>query len=271
MSSFKSATEFSGVSATSLITLLARADESVLSDSLLCDPYASAAVETLAFDVSRFRLSRDGVVCLAIRAKTLDDWSREFLSRQPDSVVIHLGCGLDSRFYRIQPDARVRWFNVDLPDVIQARRKIYPSHSEDRLIEASVTSADWLEQIPVSDSTLIIAEGLFPYFEQAEVQRLVRQLLNRFPSGELLFDSYRRWGIWALNRHHSIRRTGARLRWGLDDPRELECWDHRLTLVTNQTRHDPAQIARLSSLLRWLNRIPVLRNSASLLRYRFRS
>ncbi len=262
-------TALSGVSATSLITLKARSDENQLPDSLLHDQFATSAVAKLSCDFSRIRLSHDGVVGLAIRASVLDEWVREFLKTHSDAVVVHLGCGLDSRFYRVTPPVSVRWFNIDLPNVMALRKHLYPTDGGDIPVEASVTSDGWLEKIPADAPTLIVAEGLFPYLSSKEVHHLIERLLNHFPSGELIFDIYSWLGLKMLNQHRSIRATGAHLRWSVNRPQELETIHNRLKLVEERTQHDPIQIARLSFPLRCFYRFAPMRRIGRLLRYRF--
>lgn len=259
----------SGVSATSLITLKARADENRLSDSLLHDGFATSAVEKLSCDFSRISLSHDGVVGLAIRASVLDGWVKEFLQAHPDAVVLHLGCGLDSRFYRVPPPMSVRWFNIDFPKVMALRRQLYPTDSGDIPIEASVTSDGWLEKIPAEAPTLIVAEGLFPYLSSTEIHRLFDRLLNHFSSGELIFDVYSWLGLKFLNRMRCIRTTGAQLQWSMNNPLELETIHNRLKLVEERTQYDPAKTRRLSLPLRFLYRFTPMRRVARLVRYRF--
>ncbi|MGK5558782.1 class I SAM-dependent methyltransferase [Actinomadura kijaniata] len=58
---------------------------------------------------------------MALRARRLDDWCAAFLGRHPDAVVLHLGCGLDSRVFRLDPGPSVSWFDVDLPNVVDLR------------------------------------------------------------------------------------------------------------------------------------------------------
>ena len=50
---------------------------------------------------------------MTLRAKQLDDWCTDFLQRHPDAVVLHLGCGLDGRVFRLDPPPSVLWFDVD--------------------------------------------------------------------------------------------------------------------------------------------------------------
>ena len=58
------------------------------------------------YDKGRFATSQLGLAAVA-RARALDDWARSFLADHRDAVVLHLGCGLDARVYRIDPPATV--------------------------------------------------------------------------------------------------------------------------------------------------------------------
>ena len=60
------------------------------------------------YDKGRFAASQIGLGAV-VRAKVFDDWAREFLADHPDAVVMHLGCGLDARVFRIDPPETVDW------------------------------------------------------------------------------------------------------------------------------------------------------------------
>jgi len=62
--------------------------------------------------------------------------------------MLHLGCGLDSRVYRIDPPASVRWFDVDYPEVIALRRHLYPERAGYRVIGSSLADLSWLAEVP---------------------------------------------------------------------------------------------------------------------------
>ncbi len=261
--------QLSGVMATPLITLYARAEESQRPDSLLRDHAAAQAVKMLDVDFAPLKLPNDGVVALAIRADVLDQWVREFLHRHSNAVVIHLGCGLDTRYFRLAPGDSIRWYNIDLPEVMAIRREVYPASSGTTSIAASVTTEDWLREIPKDAPTLVVAEGLFPYLTEEEVRGLLARIIARFPHGEILFDAYNRWGIRLLGWHSSIRATGARLKWSLDEGRRLERWNPRLHLLTETTHYSTEQLARLSVWARAAQRIPFFHRMGRLLRYEF--
>ena len=116
----------SGVAETLLIPLYMRAMESQRPDALVRDEKAVALVTQLA---STFPGSgRSGCPSCSTRCASYSPansiaTARDFLSRHPEAVVVHIGCGLDSRFERVD-NGRVEWYDLDLPEVIALRRKL---------------------------------------------------------------------------------------------------------------------------------------------------
>lgn len=86
-----------GVSETLLMTLYIRAREFKRPDAMIKDDMAVAMLNQIDFDFSRFRMQRHDEVALIIRTNKFDSHVRDFLKRNPDAVVVHIGCGLDTR------------------------------------------------------------------------------------------------------------------------------------------------------------------------------
>ncbi|MER9626238.1 class I SAM-dependent methyltransferase [Mesorhizobium sp. M0296] len=176
-----------GAKETLFLTLYGKALESRLPNSLLRDYFADEAVRNIDYDFSRLRVDNNLGVGLAIRAKTLDVCVQDFLARNPDAIVLHLGCGLDTRIFRIDPPAGVDWFDVDYPEVIDLRRKLYPVRDHYHLIASSVTEPGWLNEVPRDRPAIVVAEGLTPYLGAEEGQQLFSRLVGHLSSGELVF------------------------------------------------------------------------------------
>src|SRR5262245_3691610 len=117
----------SGVQQTMLITLYSKALDNRSAHSILHDRFADEAVRKIDHDFSRLNLGSDGAISLAMRASAFDNWVRGFIRKHPQAVVLNLGCGLDSRVFRVDPSPQVTWFDVDFPDVARLRQKLYPS------------------------------------------------------------------------------------------------------------------------------------------------
>ncbi|MDC0673041.1 class I SAM-dependent methyltransferase [Nannocystis radixulma] len=263
---------------TLLITLYARAGESKLPDSLLHDEHAARAVERVDYDFSKLKVDRNMMIGVSLRAHIFDGWTREFLARHPQATVLHLGCGLDSRVFRVDPGPGVRWFDVDYPEVIELRRRLYPARNDYTMIAASVTDPGWLESVPADRPTLIVAEGLFMYVGVEAVPWLIERLVTRFPGGELAFDGFSKLGARMVLRHQAVKATGASMHWTIEDPHELERQIPRLELLTDYRAYDPRgydpkQVARMSwaarAAIKLFAAIPRLGKISRLLRYRY--
>jgi O-methyltransferase involved in polyketide biosynthesis len=121
-------------------------------ESILGDHFAAEAVHQIDCDWQKLdkpNITRNRFM-LALRVKQIDDWAADFLRRNPDATVLHLACGVDCRAFRLDLPAGVRRFDVDLPDVIGLRRKLYEEADGYRMIASSVTDEAWLEEIPAT-------------------------------------------------------------------------------------------------------------------------
>lgn len=262
-----------GTPETLLITLYAKAKESELADSLLRDSFSRAAVARIDYDFARLHIGRAEQVGIALRAKLFDDWVRAFIARYPACTVLQLGCGLDSRVFRIAAPSTVQWFEVDFPDVIALRERLYPPRENCHLVATPLTAPDWWRTIAAAPPVLIVAEGVLPYIEGNDVFWLLRALVAHCGHGELVFDGYTPFAIRLLQRNPMIRKTGAMLHWGIDEPADVEAQVPGLRFVEAIVAYDQRQIDRLSLGMRLVYRItlaiPALRRMGRLLRYRF--
>jgi O-methyltransferase involved in polyketide biosynthesis len=226
---------------TYLSTLYGKALDSRVENPILGDTFADEVVQRIDFDFEKLHLASGGSVSLPMRAKHLDGWTREFLAANPESTVLHLGCGLDSRVFRIDPLASVRWYDVDLPDVIELRKQLYPERHDYAMIATSVTDPHWLEGIPGDRPVLVVAEGLVMYLHEQDGVALFSRITGQFPSGQIIFDAYSRLTVGLLNlavKLSSLRSkptaagSSVFLPWGINDPHALEREVPRLKLVT---------------------------------------
>lgn len=230
---------------TLLITLYAKALESEDDDSILNDLYAAEAARQLDFDFSGFKLSRNAIVALAIRAKALDLWTAEFLSKNKRANVVHMGCGLDSRHLRLNPSQEVSWWEVDYPEVISLRQKTYQERPGCRLIGTDIVEDDWLQAIPTDVPTIVVAEGVLPYFSEEAATKCLASMVSHFNSGQIAFDAYNRWGVMWLNHLPIMRQSHEKLHWVVDDPRQLELEVPSLRLKVENTNGLPEFVQKV--------------------------
>jgi O-methyltransferase involved in polyketide biosynthesis len=262
-----------GTRATLLATLYGRALDAESPASILHDTMARDAVRQLDFDFAKTGLRRGDPAAVALRARHFDRWTHEFLSAHAETTVLHLGCGLDTRVWRVDPGAGVRWLDVDHPDVIDLRRRLYPARAGCELIGSSVTDPEWLARVPDDLPVLVVAEGLSMYLREDEGKQLFRRIATHFRSGQLVFDAVSRRGIRLLKLNPSIRATGARVFWGINGCAELEAIDPRLRCVTSLSALDLDGFGKLPTSYRvmvWLGRrFQAVRRLAAVYRLEF--
>jgi len=228
--------DLSGVSATSLAPLYWRAVESRRPDAMIKDEKAVALVtqKSLVFDrVRQIPMNELLNTMRIIFTREFDRYAREFLSRHPEAVVVHIGCGLDSRFERVD-NGRVEWYDLDLPEVIDLRRKFIGDEVERyHLLSCSVLDSASLEAVKVHYPRpfLFLAETVFVYFIEAQVKLLVLTLCDRFPGAELVFDGWRPFEVWLGNRYLSNSSFAGLMRWGFWSGQKIESWGDGIHLL----------------------------------------
>ena len=226
----------SDVSETMLITLYLRAMESQRPDALIKDEKAVALVNQMSYDFERVRripLSEENKLVIILRNRELDRYARDFLARHTEAVVVHIGCGLDSRFERVD-NGRVEWYDLDLPHVIELRRKLIGDEGgRYHMLPYSVLDNAWLDKVSTHRKRpcMFIAEGVFMYFEEARVKSLVLTLRDHFPGAELVFDAWKPFEIWLGNRYLSKSLFTGLLQWGFWRGQEIEGWGDGIRLL----------------------------------------
>ncbi|MDF0532162.1 class I SAM-dependent methyltransferase [Tsukamurella sp. 8F] len=182
-------TTLTGVSTTTLWTLRNRAEEAAREDSSFSDPLAEDLYAAIRFDYAAFGGPSQSH---ALRARAADAFIERYLDRRPDATVVALGEGLQTSYWRIRRPIR-RWLSVDLEPVIELRRRLLPDESAVEHIAMSALDRAWMDGVDPEDGVVITAEGLFMYFEPDEVTALIGDMAQRFPGGELFYDSIPPW------------------------------------------------------------------------------
>jgi len=216
---------------TLLVPLLAKAVGSSVAHPILVDPKAEEILGLVEYDFDELKVPGKTLTTLAMRAKKLDACVRDYLLRVDDPLVLHLGCGLDSRVLRVGFTTGA-WYDVDYPDVIELRRHFYEETGAYHMVGSSVTERGWLEDLPEEGGpACIVAEGLLMYLHEQEVKALLLDLQRRLPGSEIVFDAFSTLTARSANRHPSIKKTGARIHWGIDDARQIEQWGTGIELL----------------------------------------
>jgi O-methyltransferase involved in polyketide biosynthesis len=220
------------VQETLLIPLYFRARETQRNDPIVRDPKAVEIVAALDYDFTKFDSAGTVYLDIIIRTEVMDEQVRAFIDRHPEAAIINLGAGLCGRFGRVD-NGRIEWFDLDMPDAIELRRQFYPEGPRNHILAGSMFDTDWMDAVPVrhGQPVLIVAEGLFCYFEGAEVRRLLAVIAKRWPGSEVLFQSISPRYVNQQHRVGAVNQTRAALKWGINSGRELSDWDASYRLL----------------------------------------
>ena len=175
--------DLSGAPQTMLATFYAKALDAELEKPILGDRWAKDIVDRIDYDWSKTTITARNSPAVTTRSAHFDTWARQFLAVHPEATVLHLGCGLDSRYYRLDPPPSVEWYDVDYPDVAELRRQLFPAREHCHVVAASVTDPAWLSDVSADRPTLMIGEGLTMYLTEADGVALLRRIVDHAPSG----------------------------------------------------------------------------------------
>ena len=257
---------------TLLITLQAKAIDSHSKNSILNDKQADEMIHLIDYDFKR--LNQFGNEIMVIRAKQIDDWLEDFLKENQRAIVLYLGCGLDTRAFRINPPSEVIWFDVDYPDVIELRKLFFSSRAGYHMLSSDVKDLRWLECIPSDQPVMIIAEGLLEYFSEDEVKMLLHRLTNYFPYGQIAFDVMNSFAVKS-GKDRLKESTGAVHKWAVDDIQEVDRLESKLHRIKCLSVFDSTYMEKLPLRVRFpysiLRRIPRFKNMMRILLYKFES
>jgi O-methyltransferase involved in polyketide biosynthesis len=210
--------ELGAVPETLLWTLFNRATEARRPDSVLLDPEAVRLVDTIDFPFEERFGAPHWSQAQALRSLAFDAAVRAFLAVNPDGSVVALGEGLETQFWRVD-NGQVHWVTVDLPEVVELRRRLLPASPRLEAFALSALDTRWFGAVDASRPVMITAQGLFMYLPLAEVRDLVGKCATAFPGGRMVFDAVPRW----LSRStRSPKQSGAvgyvapPMLWGMD-------------------------------------------------------
>ncbi|MFA5711185.1 class I SAM-dependent methyltransferase [Mycolicibacterium sp.] len=198
--------ELTGVSETALLTLYGRAREASRPDGVIDDPMAVRLIDSIDYDFSHFGSARQD---MSIRAKTFDRETLEYLRAHPDATVVALAEGLQTSFWRVDaalPEARFRWLTVDLPPIVDIRRRLLPESPRIELCAQSALDYSWMDKVNPDDGVFITAEGLLMYLQPEQSLGLIAECAKRFPGAQMLFDLPPAW-FAGLSRRGWLRPT----------------------------------------------------------------
>ncbi|MBQ3271634.1 MAG: class I SAM-dependent methyltransferase [Solobacterium sp.] len=187
---------------------------------ILHDPDAERIWAAEAFPFRGRAKSKWLAYNMAMRARVFDDWTEAQLKAHPDALVLHAGCGLDSRFHRIRQPYR-EWIDGDLAEVIAVRRQYYADTGSYHMQTLDVTNPDRVRALPHSPLCIVVMEGLSMYLTETELRAFLQILREKYTEVHILMDIYTGFGARASRHANPVNETGVSKLYGFDDIGQL--------------------------------------------------
>ena len=205
------------VQTTALIPVAVKASESLRKNARIHDDAAVKVVKTLNLATEPYDkfMSHEGVIA---RTLMLDRMVNDFVAKNPDAAIINLGAGFDNRFSRVD-NGSILWFDVDFPDSIELRKKIFAGHERVTMIAGNILDASWCGKVKEGLSgagrkILFLAEGLFMYFTMEEIRQLLSMMKESFPGATLIAEQNNPMMVKNQKYHDTVKNTNAEFKSG---------------------------------------------------------
>lgn len=199
---------------------------------LLADPKAEAIWASESFPLKGKSKSKWLAFYMGIRAAVFDSWMEDTMKQQLDAVILHIGCGMDSRVERVGTGGHL-WYDLDFPEVIGERKRYYTETDDYKMIAADVRETAWLEGLP-KGSAIIVMEGVSMYLTPEQLSGVLANFGRHFEKVFLLMDCYTEFAAKASRYKNPINDVGVTKVFGLDDP----CACIEETKLRFQREHD---------------------------------
>jgi len=236
------------VSKTAIGTLRSHVVESQKQNPLITDPmavYCLGQLVSLASEEEKalfFKrtLSSATTRYIALRTRKYDAIANEFIAKHAPSLVVNLGCGFDTRYWRIDHQ-NCTYIELDLPEVIAIKKEILKNHLPYELIGCSVLDSSWIDRVTAKGKShvLLVAEGLFMYLPKGEVMKLFQTFAERFDHAQMVFEvvteKYTR-GVWKKLIIMKMKQelgfdAGSSYQFGVKNALELESYGKGIKVI----------------------------------------
>ncbi|KGI60957.1 class I SAM-dependent methyltransferase [Prevotella sp. S7 MS 2] len=250
--------QLSSIPETMLITLWAKATETIQYGGLIHDEVAKDIIGNIDYDFSKFKHGKLSQIGSCVRAALIDNETRAFLAKYPDGVVIQLGAGLDGRYQRLGSPKLTHWFDLDLKEVIDIRRRLIPESERNTYLDLSMFDYQWIDRVKsYGKSVLILVEGVLMYFEPAIVREFFKTVCDRFEEAMLVFDMLAPFALRHADKHDTVKKMSGNVSflWSEMDTLVMEAWHDKLHVGKEYYMSDHDQ-GRFPLILRLMFLIP---------------
>lgn len=187
---------------------------------ILRDPKAELIWKKEGFPLKGKSRSKWLAYYMGMRSAVFDNWLKEEMTKDAEAIILHIGCGMDSRIDRVGTKGH-QWYDVDFPEVIAERRKYYEETEFYHMTESDARAKEWICCLP-KKSAIVVLEGVSMYLKLPELQQLLAAMNQHFSSVKILLDCYTELSARVSKYKNPINDVGVTMVYGLDDPKILE-------------------------------------------------
>ncbi len=220
---------------------------------ILHDPAAERIWDAEGFPIRGKSKSKWLCCNMAMRARVFDDWTEKMLAQCPDAVVLHVGCGLDSRCERVR-QSRKSWYDCDLPDVIALRKKYYTETEKYHMLPLDASDPKALNILPENGAAVAVLEGLSMYLTNERLLAFLNALRAKYPKLHVLMDIYTEFGAKASKYKNPINDVGVTQVYGIKDMKAFLA-DSKIKIKAEHTFTPERLIQELKPLERFFFRL----------------
>lgn len=187
---------------------------------ILHDKKAEEIWDNEAFPIKGKAKSKWLTYFMAMRARVFDDWTDTMLRQNKNALVLHIGCGLDSRCLRVK-EKYIEWVDADFADVIFQRRRYFEETANYKMEAADAAKIDDIMKLPDSSDVIVILEGISMYLTNVELKTLLYNLQKKYTAIHLLMDVYTEFAAKASKYKNPVNEVGVTKLYGTDDMKQL--------------------------------------------------
>jgi len=186
---------------------------------------------------------------MGIRSAVFDEWLNQQMTERQEAVIIHIGCGMDSRVIRVGTENH-KWYDVDFSEVIKERKRYYAETTNYQMIAGDARDCKWLTNIKENKSAIVVMEGVSMYLTIEEMQSLTDRLCSHFGTLALLVDCYTSFAAKMSKHRNPINDVGVTEVYGIDDPQVYQ--SENLAYVKEHTMIPQKYIDELKGFERFI-------------------
>jgi methyltransferase (TIGR00027 family) len=221
----------SPVGNTSLWVAACRAIETESDEPLFVDPFARSLAGDAGSEFHERASSIGTLPYLTIRTKYFDDELQKFVREGHIRQVVLLAAGMDTRAFRFNWPADLRWFEVDRQEIFDHKESVLAGMNAKASCERTTVVADlgrdWITALSdagfdATQPSVFLVEGLLVYLPEEMVDRLIIQIASVTPEGSVLLTDIPGADLltspFMAEHLKTLEQAGCPLIFGVSDP-----------------------------------------------------